>query len=86
MGPAPLEGAVKEMFPHTRKPLKWWRRGLVGQLQSHAGECSNRGAEGKVERFPHRGSVATSTHQSERLLCSLPGQLEIGRASCRERV
>ena len=27
MGPAPLEGAVKEeKFPHTRKPLHWWRQ------------------------------------------------------------
>ena len=28
MGPAPWEEAVKEeKFPHTRKPLHWWRRG-----------------------------------------------------------
>ena len=41
-----------------------------GKLQSHGGERSNRGAEGKAERFPHRGSVPTSTHQPERLVCS----------------
>ena len=41
-----------------------------GELQSHGGECSNRGAEGKAERFPHRGLVPTSTHQPERLVCS----------------
>ena len=41
-----------------------------GQLRSHRGEHSNRGAEGKVERFPHRGSVPTSTHQPEMLVCS----------------
>ena len=41
-----------------------------GKLQSHAGECSNRSAESKAERFPHRGLVPTSTHQPERLLCS----------------
>ena len=40
------------------------------KLWSHGGEHSNRGAEGKVERFPHRGSVPTSTHQPERLVCS----------------
>ena len=28
-----------------------------GKLRSHGGERSNRGAEGKVERFLHRGSV-----------------------------
>ena len=31
------------------------------------------GAKGKAERFPHRGSVLTSTHQPERLVCSPPG-------------
>ena len=44
-----------------------------GKLRSHRGECSNRGAEGKVERFPHGGSVPTSTHQPERLVCSPAG-------------
>ena len=29
-----------------------WQR---GELRSHGGERSNRGAEGKVETFPHRG-------------------------------
>ena len=43
------------------------------KLQSHRGEHSNRGAEGKVERFRHRGSVPTSTHQLQRLLCSPEG-------------
>ena len=41
-----------------------------GKLWSHRGEHSNRGAEGKVERFLHRGSVPTSTQQPERLVCS----------------
>ena len=67
----------KEKFPHTRKPLCWWRWGGVwlvgGKLRSHGGERSNRGAESKAERFPHRGSVPTSTHQPERLVCSPAG-------------
>ena len=41
-----------------------------GKLWSHGGERSNRGAEGKAERFPHRGLVLTSTHQPEKLVCS----------------
>ena len=41
-----------------------------GKPQSHGGEHSNRDAEGKEERFPHRGSVPTSTHWPERLVCS----------------
>ena len=44
-----------------------------GKLQSHRGQLSNRGAEGKVERFLHRGSVLTSTHQPKRLVCSPAG-------------
>ena len=59
--------------------LHWW-----GKLQSHGGKHSNRGAEGKAERFPHRGSVLTSTQQPERLVCSPAGsgggwELKLGR-------
>ena len=62
-----------EKFPHTRKPLHWRRWGEGGgggKLWSHRGEYSNRGAEGKAERFLQRGSVLTSTHQPERVVCS----------------
>ena len=44
-----------------------------GKLGSHGGERSHRGAEGKTERLPHRGSVPSSTHQPERLICSPTG-------------
>ena len=67
----------EEKFPHTRKTLHWWRQGVTGvgggNLYSHGGEHSNRGAEGKAERFPHRKSLPTSTHQPERLVCSPAG-------------
>ena len=65
----------EEKFPHTRKPLHWQRQGVVvvGKHRSHGRERGNRGAEGKAERFPHRGSVPTSTHQPERLVCSPAG-------------
>ena len=66
--------------------------GRGGKLQSHGGEHSNRGAEGKAERFPHRGSVPSSTHQPERLVCSLAGvdgswglRLGLWRSDPRER-
>ena len=83
----------EERFPHTRKPLHGQRlRGQRGELRSHGGECRNRGAEGKVERFPHRGSVPTSTHQPKRLVCSPAGagggwELRLGlqRSDPRER-
>ena len=41
-----------------------------GELRSHGGERSHRGAEGKAERFPHGGSAPSSTHQPARLVCS----------------
>ena len=44
-----------------------------GKLQSHKGEHSNRGAESKAERFPHKGLVPTSTQQPEKLVCSPAG-------------
>ena len=63
-----------------------------GKLQSHGGQRNNRGAEGKAERFLHRGSVPTSTHQPERLVCSAAGagggwelRLGLGRSDPRER-
>ena len=66
--------------------------GRGGKLWSHGGERSHRGVEGKAERFPHRGSVPTSTHQPERLVCSAAGagggwelRLGLGRSDPRER-
>ena len=67
----------EEKCPHTRKPLHWRRRGWRGEaggkLWSHGGERSNKGAEGKAERFLHGGSVPSSTHQPKRLVCSPTG-------------
>ena len=72
----------EEKFLHTRKPFHWQRRGVAGgKIWSHGGECSNRdnrGAEGKAQRFLHRGSVLTSTHQPKRLVCSPAGEVGAG--------
>ena len=64
----------------------------VGKFRSHRGECSNRGAEGKAERFPHRRLVLTSTQQPERLVCSPSGaggawelRLRLQKSNPRER-
>ena len=85
----------EKKFPHTRKHLHWqgWCGWLAGgKLWNHGGEGSNRGAEGKAERFPHRGSVLTSTHQPKRLICLPAGggggwELRLGlqRSDPRER-
>ena len=63
----------EEKFPHTRKQApSVMETGMWagGKLWSHGRKCSNRRAEGKAERFPHKGLVPTSTHQPERLICS----------------
>ena len=82
----------EERFPHTRKPLRGRRLRVVRvKLRSHGGKRSHRGAEGKAERFPHRGAVPTSTHQPQRLVCLPAGagggwELRLGlRSDCRER-
>ena len=82
-------------FPHTRKPLHWRGQGVagVGELQSHGGEHSNRGAEGKVERFPHRGSLPPAVTSLRGLSAYLPAgtgrgwELRLGlqRSDPRER-
>ena len=64
----------EERSPHTRSPFAGGDFGWQGgKLRSHGGERSHRGAEGKAERFPHRGSALSSTHQPERLVCSPAG-------------
>ena len=46
---------------------------VEGEASEPGGEHSNRGAEGKAERFPHRGLLLTSTHQPEGIVCSPTG-------------
>ena len=61
----------EEKFPTLGSPFTGRDGGWARvNLQSHRGQRSNRSAEGKAERFPHRGWVPTSTHQPERLVCS----------------
>ena len=41
-----------------------------GNFRATEESTANRCAEGKAESFPHGGSVLTSTHQPETLVCS----------------
>ena len=82
----------RKSFHTLGRPFTGGDRGGGGELRSHGGEHSNRGAEGKAERFPHRGEMPTSTHQPERLVCSPAGagggwELRLGlqRSDPRER-
>ena len=68
----------EERCPRTRSPFAGGDGGLAGgKLWNHGGERSHRGAESKAERFLNRGSVPTSTHQPEGLVCS-PARLGKG--------
>ena len=93
-GPAPVGGSCEGGSFHTiRSPFTGGDGGWAGgKLQSQGGEHSKRGAEGKAERFLHRGLVPTSTHQPESLVCSPAGagwcwelRLELRRSDPRER-
>ena len=79
-GPAPLGGSCEggKVSTHQEAPSLAETGVVRGKLRSHRRECSNRGAEDKVERFPHRGLVPTSTHQPERLVSSPPGWVGAG--------
>ena len=44
--------------------------GRGGSFRATEESGSNKGAESKAERYPHRGAVPTSTHQPKRLVCS----------------
>ena len=76
MGPAPVGASCEggKVSTHKEAPSRVEAvGGGGGKLRSHGGERSHRGAEGKAERFPHRGSAPSSTHQPERLVCSPAG-------------
>ena len=61
----------RKSFHTLGSPFTGGDRGWAGgKLQTHRGEQSNMGAEGKVERFLHRGLVLITNHQPERFLCS----------------
>ena len=79
-GPAPLGGSCEGGSFHTLgSPFTGRDRGVAGgKLWSHRGEPSNRGAEGKAERFLHRGSVPTALTSLRGLSAHPPGRVGAG--------
>ena len=84
----------EEKFSHTRKPLHWWRRGVVGGVEASEPQrrAQQQGCRGQSGEIPHRGWVPTSTHQPERLVCTPAGvgggwelRLRLRRSDPRER-
>ena len=87
------EGAMREeMFPHTRTPLHWRRWGVgTGEAADPQRRVQQQGCRRQGREIP-TGSVPTSTHQPERLVCSPAGvsggwELRLGlqRSDPRER-
>ena len=69
----------EEKFLHTRKALHWQRRGVEGgKLWSHGGERSNRGVEGKAERFPHEDWCRPALSSLRGLSAHPPGWVGAG--------
>ena len=87
------EGAVKEeKFPHTRKPLHRQRRGWAGVEASEPQRKAHQVCKGQSGEIPAQRSVPTSTHETERLVCSPAGagggwelRLRLRRSDPRER-
>ena len=82
----------EEKFPHTRKPLHWQRQGVGGGSFRAMEESAAVGVQRAKQRFPHRGSVPTSTQEPERLVCSPTGagegwelRFQLQRSDPRER-
>ena len=63
----------EERFPHTRKPLPRRRLRVAEGGSFRTTEESTATGVRRAERFPHGGSVLTSTHQPQRLVCSPAG-------------
>ena len=62
---------TEEKFPHTRNSLHWWRWGVGGvEASEPLKRAQQQGCRGQSGEISHRGSVLTSTHQPERLVCS----------------
>ena len=64
----------EEKFSHTRKPLHCQRWGVVGgEASEPRRRAQQQGCGGQSGEILYRGSVPTSTHQPESLVCSPSG-------------
>ena len=74
-GPASVGGAVKEeKFPHTRKPLHWWRQGVSGGKASEPRRRAQpQGCGGQSGDIPTQ-RISADQHSPAREACLLPRQ------------
>ena len=74
------EGAVKEeKFPHTRKPLHWWRRGVAGGSFGATEKSAATGVQKEKQRDSHTEDWGQPALTSPRgLSAHLPGQVGAG--------
>ena len=72
-GPAPVGGSCEERFPHTRKPLHWWRRGVAGGSFGAVEESAATGVQRAGQRDSRQRISADQHSPAERLVCSPTG-------------
>ena len=63
----------EEKFPHTRKPLRWWRQGVEGEASEPWRRVQQQGCRGQSGEIPEQRIGADQPHQSERLVCAPAG-------------
>ena len=69
----------EEKFPHTRKLLHWQRQGVGGgSFRAMEENAATGAAEGKVERFLHRGLVQPALTSLRGLSAHPPGRAGAG--------
>ena len=68
----------KEKFPHTRKPLHWWRWGLGGgKVSEPRRRAQQQGCRGKSGEIPAQ-RIGADQHSPAREACLLTRQGEWG--------
>ena len=79
-GPTRIEGAVKEeKFPHTRKPLHWWRWGVGrGGIFRATKESTAKGAQRAKQRDSHTEDRCQPALTSTHLSAHPPGRMGVG--------
>ena len=83
----------EERFPHTKKPLHWWKQGWVGGESSEPQRrAQEQGCRGQSREIPAQRIYADQHSPAETLVCSLAGAcggweqtLRLWRSEPRER-
>ena len=68
----------EEKFPHTRKPLHWWRRGVAGgEASEPRRRAQQRGCRGQNREIPAQ-RISADQHSPARDVCLLTSRSGLG--------